>query len=238
MSDYRFSFPACMTAAKGRIDPHDVILLRKFSFPDGVASRELAESLVALHHACPDQCAEWDVFFVEALADFIIHREHPYGRLDDAKVTWMIQAFAHGGVVKTKLELDAIVHAAELAHDTPASLSSFILDQIRRSLLPDRRGAHATFRPPLAAVTAYDLALVWQVLRTSLHAGRLVLSPKERMLLRAIDLLTDDDQDHPLWREMIAQIKAARSPTDTLRSLARSMAAKPPYTADGFSSRA
>ncbi len=238
MSEYRFSFPACMAAAKGRIDPHDVILLRKFSFPEGVASRDQAEALVALHHACPTRCSEWEVFFIEALADFIVHREHPLGKLDDDKVAWMMEAFAGDGVVKTKLELDAIVHAAELVHDTPTSLSTFILDQIRRSLLPDPRGAHATFRPPLAAVTAYDLALAWKVLRTSVHDGRLVLSSKERMLLRAIDMLTDDDQDHPLWREMIAQIKVATTPTDRLRSLARSMASMSPYAAGGLSSRA
>ncbi len=40
MSGFRFSFPACVIAGKGRIAADDILMLRKYAFPDGVRSSE------------------------------------------------------------------------------------------------------------------------------------------------------------------------------------------------------
>ncbi len=212
MSEHRFSFPACVIAGKGRIEAYDVILLRKFAFADGVTTRDQADAMIALHRLCPDQCAEWEAFFIESIAAFAVFEEAPVGRLDEQNATWLIHMFSMDGTVASAAELDMLVHAVELATETAESLSTFLLDQIRRAILPDLDCAHALSRPPAAAVTEYDLALIWRLLRPAVDRGRLLMSPREAAVLYDIDQLTEPSGNHPLWNEMMAQIVTLERP--------------------------
>jgi hypothetical protein len=218
MSEHRFSFPACVIAGKGRIEAYDVILLRKFAFADGVTTRDQAAAMLALHRLCPDQCAEWESFFIESLAAFAVFEEAPLGRLDEANAAWLIQMFSEDGTVVGAAELDMLLHAVELAAETAESLSTFLLDQIRRAMLPDLdfdlnlNWAHALTRPPAAAITDHDLALIWRLLRPAVDRGRLLMSPREAEVLKDIDRLTEPCNNHPLWNEMMAQIVTLERP--------------------------
>jgi hypothetical protein len=225
MSDYRFPFPACVTAGKGRIDCHDVILLRRHMCPEGVTSREQAHMLISLHRECPVQCAEWRTFLTEQVAAYLVLREEPAGCIDANKAAWLIDLCQNEGAVSTAPELAMILHALDLSSATHESLNMFVLDQVRRSLLPQLGCAHAHCSPPAAAVTAYDLGLIWRVLAPAVDRGSLNLGPGEAALLAQINLLTDPSQNHPLWNEMMANIVTIESPADILRALSSAMAA-------------
>ena len=212
MSDRRFSFPACVIAGKACIEAYDVMLLRKFAFPDGVTTREQAETMLALHRLCPDQCPEWECFFIESLAAFAVFREDRCGCLDENTAEWLIETFSVDGTIASGSELDMLVHASELAAETAESLSTFLLDQIRRAMLPDLGSAHALARPPAAAVTDYDLALIWRLLRPAVDRGRLLMSPREAAVLNDINALTEPSNNHPLWNEMMSQIITLERP--------------------------
>ncbi|RWX78331.1 hypothetical protein EPK99_06835 [Neorhizobium lilium] len=226
MSEYRFSFPACVIAGKGRIETCDVIMLRKHAFPDGVRSRDDVAAMLALHNLCPDQCDAWKTFFVEALAAYAVFQERPSGRIDDEKASWLMRTFSPDGTISTGLELEMLLHAIELASETSDNLSVFVLDQIRMSLSPNPGCAHAIARLPAAAVTAYDLDLIWRLLRSAVDRGRLALSLREAAVLKEIDLLTEGSQNHPPWNEMMTQIVTFdQRPGATLRALADAMSA-------------
>jgi hypothetical protein len=223
MSEYRFSFPACIIAGKGRIDREDVILMRKYAFPDGIACPDDADTLLALHRACPSQCAEWERYFVESLTSFVVHEISPKDSFDEAKADWLMDTLASDGVVPTPLELELLLHAMEVAADVPDRLSAFALDQVRSALLAGSHGGYAVSRPPADAVTLYDLAYIWRVLRRAVHHGRLVASRRESDVLVEIDMLASPFHNHPGWSELMAQVAAQKHPYDASASLRSSL---------------
>lgn len=214
MSDYRFSFPACIIAGKGRIDPQDVILMRKYAFPDGIICATDADALLALHRTCPIQCPQWEHYFVESLASFVVREVSPAGSFDEAKAEWLVETLALDGVVRTPLELELLLHAMELAADVPDRLSAFALDQVRKTLAADGYGGYAENRPAAEGVTAHDLTYIWRVMRRGVDRGRLLLSPLEARVLKEIDLLASPSHNHPGWNDLIAEVLTLeRSPT-------------------------
>lgn len=218
MSGFRFSFPACVIAGKGRIMADDILMLRKYAFPDGIRTSEDALALFALNDSCPEHSPEWSIYFVESLAAYLVRGATPTGRIDDAKAGWLMRTIAADGAVHSALELELLLHAMEVASEVPESLSAFALDQVRLALEPDPRGAYHAARPASAGITAFDLAYIWRVLRGAMERGRLMLSPLEALVLREIDELADPDAHHPAWREMIAAVVTYERPREVLRS--------------------
>lgn len=218
MSGFRFSFPACVIAGKGRIMADDILMLRKYAFPDGIRTSEDALALFALNDSCPEHSPEWSIYFVESLAAYLVRGATPTGRIDDAKAGWLMRTIAADGAVHSALELELLLHAMEVASEVPESLSAFALDQVRLALEPDARGAYHAARPASAGIAAFDLAYIWRVLRGAMERGRLMLSPLEALVLREIDELADPDAHHPAWREMIAAVVTYERPREVLRS--------------------
>lgn len=218
MSGFRFSFPACVIAGKGRIVADDILMLRKYAFPDGIRSSEDALVLFALNDSCPEQSSDWSTYFVESLTAYLVHGTEPLGRIDDAKAGWLMRTIAADGAVNSALELELLLHVMELASEVPESLSAFALDQIRLALDPGARGAYRAIRPASAGITAFDLTYIWRVLRGATERGRLMLSPVEALVLREIDRLADAEAHHPAWREIIAAVAVYERPKEVLRS--------------------
>ncbi|MDR6818643.1 hypothetical protein J2X76_003820 [Neorhizobium sp. 2083] len=196
----------------------DILMLRKYAFPDGIRTSEDALALFALNDSCPEHSPEWSIYFVESLAAYLVRGATPTGRIDDAKAGWLMRTIAADGAVHSALELELLLHAMEVASEVPESLSAFALDQVRLALEPDPRGAYHAARPASAGITAFDLAYIWRVLRGAMERGRLMLSPLEALVLREIDELADRDAHHPAWREMIAAVVTYERPREVLRS--------------------
>ncbi|WP_157885131.1 hypothetical protein [Neorhizobium galegae] len=196
----------------------DILMLRKYAFPDGICSSEDALVLFALNDSCPEQSPEWSTYFVESLAAYLVCDTDPMRRIDDAKAGWLMRTIAVDGAVRSALELELLLHAMEVASEVPESLSAFALDQVRLALDPGARGAYHAARPASAGITAFDLTYIWRVLRGAMERGRLLLSPVEALVLREIDELTDARAHHPAWREMIAAVATYERPKEVLRS--------------------
>ncbi|WP_172746161.1 hypothetical protein [Neorhizobium sp. T7_12] len=196
----------------------DILMLRKYAFPDGICSSEDALALFALNDSCPEQSPEWSTYFVEGLTAYLVRGREPMGRIDDAKAGWLMRTIAADGAVRSALELELLLHAMEMASEVPESLSAFALDQIRLALEPGARGAYRAIRPASAGITAFDLTYIWRVLRGATERGRLMLSPVEALVLREIDELADAKIHHPAWREIIAAVTTYERPKEVLRS--------------------
>ncbi|MFB9950768.1 hypothetical protein ACFFP0_18100 [Rhizobium puerariae] len=218
MSGFRFSFPACVIAGKGRITADDILMLRTYAFPDGIRSAEDARALLALNDLCPASGPEWAGYFVESLAMFVVHRSEPAGMIDDANAAWLMRTIAADGVVRSAPELELLLHAMEIASEVPESLSAFALDQLRLALGPEAQGAYRAGRPATEGINAHDLAYIWRVLRGAFERGRLMLSPSETLVLREIDRLAPRSAHHPAWSEMMAAVVTYERPREILRT--------------------
>ncbi|WP_105382326.1 hypothetical protein [Neorhizobium alkalisoli] len=218
MSGFRFSFPACVTAGKGRIDADDILMLRRYAFPEGIGSFDDALTLLALNEECREHGPEWASYFVESLTMFLVRDCAPRGIVDEVKAGWLMRTITTDCAVRSPVELELLLHVMEVAPEVPESLSAFALDQVRLALQVDARGAYHAIRPASPGIAVHDLAYIWRVLRSALDRGRLMLSPLETVVLREIDALADASAHHPAWREMIEAIVTLDRPRRALRS--------------------
>ncbi|HEV7437588.1 MAG TPA: hypothetical protein VGO22_22410 [Pseudorhizobium sp.] len=203
MSDLRFSFPACVVAGKGEIVPDDVGLMRRYMWPDGLTSRWQAAMAIALDDCCPVRCPEWTEFLVETVTAFVVRGESRNGVVTGETAGWLLERLAVSGTVRSQTGLSILLHVLETARQVPDFLSAVVLNQIRLALLPMPRGPYAEGRSAGNAVTACDLAFVWQVLRSALDRGSFQLSGTEWLVLKAIDDLGSPKEHHPGWVELM-----------------------------------
>lgn len=208
MNEFRFSFPASLIAGKSRLSAEDLMTLRKVTFPDGIRTPDDAITLLALQNACLEKCEQWNTFFVEALAEFVVHHSHPQGLLSENKVDWLICMLSDDGVVKSPLELEAILHIIEVSSDRSTDLSTLALDQLRLAIT---RGAGAYTRPTDPAhrpcITLRDLDYINRILRAAYDRGRLLLSAPEIAVLSKIAAATSAAVNHPGWEELMACVQ-------------------------------
>lgn len=213
MGGGRFPFPACVIAGKGQIDDRDVLLLRRHAYPQGLICVADAQSMLALHRACPHRSDAWNIYLIESLAAFLVHDSCPVGVIDEHKTGWILQFMCEDGAVATACELNAILHAMDLAADVCDQLRAFVMDQLRLSLEQDGRGAYHDARMQDARRTATgldarDLAFLWRLLAGTIDGGRLSISAAEADVLRRIDTIVAAETCGNGWREIIAWIDA------------------------------
>ncbi len=218
MSGIRFSFPACVIAGKGRIDRHDVLILRKYAFPEGVRTYDCALLMLALDEMCPVHCREWEAYFVETLTTFIVETASPRGRLDELKSAWMIRTLGLGGAIERPLQLKFLMHAMERSGDYPDMLTAFALDQLNIALGDRPAGACHAGRPAERRITGHDLDYVWRILRKAVEDGQLRLTALERSVLHAIHYRVRDADNHPGWRELMEYVVSCERPVIRLRT--------------------
>jgi len=125
MRDFRLSFPACVIAGKTRLDEHDVVLLKTYSLPGGVRDRWDAMTLLVLNGCCPQKCAEWQAYFIEAMASYIVKILEPQNGIDQNKLRWITDMFTTDGMANSQLENRLLQHVMDLlaytGRNTPSS---------------------------------------------------------------------------------------------------------------------
>ena len=68
--------------ARGSIKDADVLKLRRSYYEDGCICVEEAETILALHDACPIQDPAWADCFIETITDYIVEQAEPRGISD------------------------------------------------------------------------------------------------------------------------------------------------------------
>lgn len=211
MSEFRLSFPACVVAGKTRLSVEDLLLLRRFTFPEGVRTPDDVVTLLALNICCSEKCPEWAGYFVEQLAGFLVDHCYPIGSLDDVNVEWVKRVLAKDGVIEGDLELAAVLHMMDIARHFPPSLRMLMLDQLRIALA-EGRGAYAASRALRTGIGADDIAYVQRILRDRLGQGASLL-PAKVAILETIDRETTTHPRHPDWQTLIETVLPYRSRT-------------------------
>lgn len=125
MRDFRLSFPACLIAGKTRLDVHDVVLLKTYSLPNGVRDWRDAMTLLVLNACCPQKCAEWQSYFIEAMTSYIVEIREPQNGFDESKLQWMTDMFTTNGLANSLIENRLLQHVMDmLAHPLHRSQES------------------------------------------------------------------------------------------------------------------
>jgi hypothetical protein len=207
MSEFRLAFPACVIAGKHRLAADDIGLLRRHSFPDGVRTADNVVVMLALNNSCPEKCPEWNTFFVEQLAGFIVNYSYPQGSLDEINVAWIMRMFATDGVVNSALELELVLHIMEISAHVPDDLRAFALDQLRLAITDDVGGYKLSRAVDRKGVTRQDVDFVMRVLRNICEGGVLPVSPLTYNVLHRIEAATLPAANHPRWADILQALE-------------------------------
>lgn len=207
MSEFRLAFPACVIAGKHRLAADDIGLLRKHSFPDGVRTADDVVVMLALNNSCPEKCPEWNSFFVESLAGFIVNYSYPQGSLDEINAAWIMRMFATDGVVNSALELELVLHIMEISSYVPDELRAFALDQLRLAITDNVGGYKLTRAVERKGITRQDVDYVMRVLRNVCEGGVIPVSPVTHGVLRRIETETLPAGNHPRWTEIMRALE-------------------------------
>ena len=130
-------------AAKCSLTSDDTLAARRLIYADGVIGQQEAELLFRINDAAKSSSETWREFFVEAVTDFVVHRQHPAGYIDQANADWLLQQVARDGRLKGSTELELLVRVQEAAEQAPPILTAVVLHYVE-SAVTDRAGAGPT----------------------------------------------------------------------------------------------
>jgi len=211
MSNFTWRYPASAIAGKHRFTADDILLLRKHMFPMGLISADDAEQLLALHRCPSEKCGEWDNWFIETMAAYIVVHCYPQSSLDELNAEWLIALLAQDGMVRSAAELELVLHAMEMASAVPDILSCFALGQLQLAL-QSGQGAYAQSRVvKRSGIASQDIEFVYRILRGSLFAGKMVLNAAEVSALDRIDALVRGKVNDPSWKVLMRSL-SVRTP--------------------------
>lgn len=192
-------------ASTSRIDADAVRVLRREVFADGVVSSDEAETLFALNAACTDQCAEWPLFFIEAITDYIVHQEKPSGYISVKNADWLIDAISRDGRVDSMTELELLVRVLEAAKFSTERLAAFALRQVMYAVV-EAKGpllVGGELVPGLIGKAEVDL------LRRILYAfggdGNIAITKSEAEVLFEINDGTAGARNDPSWNDLFVK---------------------------------
>jgi len=207
MSEFRLAFPACVIAGKHQLTTEDIGLLRKHTFPEGIRTADNVVAMLALNNSCPAKCPEWNSFFVEQLAGFIVNYSYPQGSLDEINVAWLIRMVATDGVVNSELELELVLHVMEIAVNVPDELRAFALDQLRLALAENVGGYRLSRAVDRKGITRQDIDYMMRVLRGISDAGVISAPPLTWGVMMRIAEETLPAGNHPRWADILSALQ-------------------------------
>ncbi len=200
MNDAKIVNKLTSVGADGYVCAEDVLFLRRNVFADGVVSRAELTALFALAEKAPDGDREWPEYFAEATADFFLREEEPQGYLTDAEFSMLKSLVTRDGAKASAIELGLLVSLLEKAVSTPAGMTDFTAEQIRRVVADMKGGAH---------IDADLAALVRRFLYAAGGDGAIAVTKDEAELLFDLHDMTADADNDPAWADLVIKAVAA-----------------------------
>ncbi|MBU1210988.1 MAG: hypothetical protein KJ587_06915 [Alphaproteobacteria bacterium] len=200
------SFPFDLIAERGSIREADAAELRRAVYKDGGISLEEAERLIELNADCPVQAADWSDLFREALTDFVVNQSEPEGYVTQQNADWLISRLAPDGLVRSRKELDLVVHIIDHARWSPEILVAFALAQVSHAVRTGEgplRNGHET-----ATIDDDEVELVRRIIYAFGGDGNIAVTRAEAEMLCDINDSLDPEQVNPLWTELYVKAMA------------------------------
>ena len=186
----------------GKITASDVAALRRLFFEDGVISELEAEMLFELNDAITSKHGLWDVFFVEALTDFLVHQAHPRGYVTARQGRWLIANISRDGLVEHETELELLIEVIDKSRWSPPFLVEFALKQVKNSVLTGHGPLRNGRKLEKGVIWGTEVDLVRRIIYAFGGDGSIAISRTEAEMLFEINDATVDAENHPAWSEL------------------------------------
>lgn len=180
-------------AVKGRVSAKDVLTLRRTVFADGIVSSNELAMLFALGEHAPEGDPEWPDFFAEAAADFYLREEEPPGYLTEEEFADLKTKVTRDGANASMLELRLLVKLLETATQTPAEMTGFVAEQIKRMIVEKEGGP---------SISEADAELVRRFLFAAGGDGNVAVTRAEAEFLFDLNDMTENADNHPAWSDL------------------------------------
>jgi hypothetical protein len=194
-------------AASGRISSEDVLALRRQVFPDGVVSAVEADAVFRLDHACPEKCAEWTRFYIDALTDYYVWQSSPRGYVSEEQACDLLAKVLHDGRIDAMSELELLLNVMHWCESCPEALGLAALAAVKESVLTPGTAAYGSNRPR-AVVSPADVALIHKVIHAPGSPGGFTVTRGEADLLFDLDRATRGEKNAPAWPDLFAKAVA------------------------------
>lgn len=193
---------------KGKIEPGDVLTLRRDVFADSWISREEAQALIALEKSDAVKCGEWSAFFIEAVTDFVVRQEKPSGYISDENADWLIGMVSKGDEAVSLTALELLVTVLEKAKRSPERLVALALHQVELAVL-EGRGPLSNGRSLQPGVIGRaEVELLRRILYAFGGDGNIAITRAEAEVLMSINDRTAEQQNDPAWSELFVKAVA------------------------------
>ena len=189
---------------RGRIEARDVMDMRQSVFANGVLCKDEAIGLLAVHANCTWKCAEWDVFFVEALSDFLVENVEPSGYINEKQAKWLMTAISRGKHVASRAELELLITILEKSKRSPEILSAFALSQIADAIL-DHKGPLADQNRRQGVITSRDVELLRRVLYAFGGEGSVGITKAEAEVMFRLNDKSIETENDPAWSDLFVK---------------------------------
>jgi hypothetical protein len=211
MSDLPTACPKLVETILDRksVTAKDVQGLRRKVFGDAIVSQDEAELLFTIHHGVNRRSPKWNIFFVEALTDYLVHQAKPRGYVSPENAVWLLEHVMADGHVETESELEAIIKILETARSAPPQMAAFALMQVRKAVLNGQGAARdledKKKKSAAGKVTPADVALLRRVLYAGAGDGGFGISRDEAAVLFDINDDTKHADNAPEWSELFVK---------------------------------
>ncbi len=187
------------------IAPEDVLSLRRIVFDDNKISIVEADKIFALNDVISQKCAEWSEFFMEAMTDFVVRQNLPFGYVDETKAAWLIQRISKDGIVETLTELKALVNILKTAKDSPDQLVAFALEQIKAAVLHGDGVIGRGRSLELGKIGAGEVALLKDVLYACGGDNHIGITRNEAEVLFDLNDACSDQDNDDSWTDLFVK---------------------------------
>jgi hypothetical protein len=189
---------------RGQIEAGDVMDMRQSVFANGVLCKDEAVSLLAVHANCTHKCPEWDVFFVEALSDFLVENVEPAGYVNEKQAKWLISAISRGKHVASRTELELLITVLEKSKRSPEWLSAFALLQVASAIL-EHKGPLADQNRSLGVITTRDVDMLHRILYSFGGEGSVGITKSEAEVLFQLNDKSIEAENDPAWSDLFVK---------------------------------
>ena len=193
--------------AKGAIDADDVLRLRRELWKDGIVSREEAEAVFRLDHACAERAPEWTRFYVDALTDYFVWQAKPRRYVDEESAQFLIDNILGDGRINGSSELELLVNIAYWCESCPESLALFALRAVKESVLAPETAVYGSNRPP-AVIGPGDVEIIRRTIYAPGSPGGFTVTQREAELMFELNNASITAENASGWGDLFAKAVA------------------------------
>ena len=205
MSTRSITKPIAEIAQRGRISPEVVLELRRKMYQDGHIGEDEAEQLFYLDSHCAKVCPEWNVFFVEALSDYLVDQVEPRGYMSVANAAWLIDKIDEDGRLETSTELELLIKIVEKSKMIPPALSAYVINEVKEAVAEGEGLTRNGGQLQPGVLGASEVDLLRRTLYAAGGAGHTAVTKEEAdMLFDLNDAVKHEDND-PSWSDLFVK---------------------------------